>query len=482
MILGGLTLNQAIGTAGGAVMARLLPNATVFGQVNLLLQMLGAGSLFLNLGLNSALTYWISRTPVSLRQVSRESVSRGNNDPQPLTAYPLALAGSLAVGGVVALLFLAGAHFLSSAYRVPSLDAGLAAGSMLLVFNSLVNVAVAFFSGKQNFLLQTVFMVTGSFLSTAGIIAGVVSFHSRLGIFRGVGFGMSLAALLTAILSLTVVQRRYHPEFRVFDAMPELRRMLRYGTPMWAGNIAKSFQQPFLVMVTGAVSLTMTAYLSNALKIVGFLNIITWAFNVTSLPFLAEVSRSPHQTHLRGTLCFRYNNFLLFAVTALVLIFPHWINLELFGARYATPAANAYTRILAVGVVFSSISRLGGTLLAGMGRPRANFWVMVVSGGAVAVLAPLVVGQHPLGAGWVYAGGWMASALATFRFLNLDGLWLDWRRSFLDPLWAAMILAVLLATAHWVAPGAGPGFPLILGISGVIAYILVTWWLERHAR
>lgn len=461
VILLGLFVNQVLQTVGSGIMARIVATPTLFGEVSVMLQILGMSGLFLNVGLNSSLTYLLSRHGAKAVKA----------------AYSPAFNGSIVAGVAVAILIVATAPMLSSVYHLPQLSLGLMIGAAVLIFNSLTNIGLAAYSGMRQFVMQSILMVTTTLLSTTGMVIGVLLDRDHASILWSVSGCMALAALVTCVVVLWRVKRSYHPPHFGALRLRSLRAMLRYGVPMWAGNIAKAFQQPFLVMVTGLSSVVAAGYLSNGLKIAGFLNIVTWAFNVVALPFLSEVAQDSQKASLRGTLCFRYNNYVLFPMTLFILLHPRAITLALFGAQYVTPDSGAYVRLLSLGVLFSSIGRLGGTLLGGLGRTRANFWVMVVSGVVVFVAAPLLIPIDPLLGSWAYMLGWGISAVSLFWFLLHDGLPLHWRRAFLDPL----VPSLVAMGAIWLAGL----WPVLSGISLLVGLVIlcgVTWWTERSWR
>src|SRR4051794_32233233 len=60
IIVLGLLINQLLQTAGSIILARVLNDPAKFGEVNLLLQIFGMVSLFLNVGFNSSLVFTFS--------------------------------------------------------------------------------------------------------------------------------------------------------------------------------------------------------------------------------------------------------------------------------------------------------------------------------------------------------------------------------------------------------------------------------------
>ena len=458
VVFAGLAVNQLLQVVGSVVLARILPTATLFGQVSIMLQVLGMGGLFLNLGLNTALIYVVSRH-------GRKAI---------MVSYGLTLTASIAAAVLISAALALLAPWIGNLYHSPAIAGAIALGSLMLIMNSAINVGVALFSGARRFIVQSVLMVLITFFSTVGMIVGAVLAPGQTSVPLYVSAGMCATDLLTVAIVLTWIHRDYCAPLFVRIRARTLKSLLKYGIPIWAGNIAKSFQQSFLIVVTGAASVVAAGYLNNAMKIVGFLNIVTWAFNIVALPFLSEVANLPRDASARATLCFRYNNFILFPLTLLILLFPHFITLSLFGPRYMTPESVAFLSVTALGVLMSSISRLGGTLLSGIGHPRANFWTMIVSGGPVLLLAPLAIAHNPLLGCWVYALGWTLSGVSLLWFLVRDGLVVDWRRAFGEPLIPTVVAFVAVMIMRRIID-----VRVVLMILEGILVALLTWRLER---
>ncbi|WP_243633121.1 lipopolysaccharide biosynthesis protein [Paenibacillus xerothermodurans] len=134
-IMLGLFINQLLQTAGSILLARVLHGPVKFGEVNLLLQVFGMVSLFLNVGFNSALVYTFS--------TDRGEAIRNR--------FRLALLGSTLFGGIVSFLLIALLPLLSDVYALPALRDALVIGCIMLVFNSVINIGVSSFSGNRDF-------------------------------------------------------------------------------------------------------------------------------------------------------------------------------------------------------------------------------------------------------------------------------------------------------------------------------------------
>ncbi|WP_248925117.1 hypothetical protein [Paenibacillus hamazuiensis] len=197
---------------------------------------------------------------------------------------------------------------------------------------------------------------------------------------------------------------------------------------------------------------------------------------IVTFPFVAESSKDHAESRRRGTLCIRYNNFILYPLTLLLCLYPNEINGFLFGSSYTTGDSAIYIRLLALGVFFSSVGRLGGNILAGIGRTKANFWVMIVAGIFVVTIVPFIAAAHPVLAVWIYTGGWALSALAMIGFFYLERFPLDWWKAYGEPVLPTLCMAALLEIGRWT----GAWFALF-AFAGIAGMVVLTFGLETSA-
>lgn len=458
IIVLGLFTNQMLSTGGSIILARVLNDPTQFGQVNLLLQIFGMASLFLNVGFNSSLIYTFSRKPVEAVQ----------------TNFRVALYSSTAFGIIFGLLLGASAPYLANFYHMPELKGAIILSSIMFIFNSVLNIGVASFSGNRDFGTQAFFMVITTSLSTAGTVVGVIWPMGNMNLLENISLWMGVGAILTALFVCWKVERVHKPKWFGNIPLQEIRSMMSYGVPSWAGNIAKAFQQPFLMMMVGSSSVLAVGYLANGFRITGFIGIITWAFMIVTFPFVAESSQDLEESKQRGTSCIRYNNILLYPLTALICLFPNQINGTLFGDSYTTGDSSTYIRIMALGVLFSSVGRLGGSILAGIGKTKANFWVMIVAGIFVIAIVPFVADESPVLAVSIYTGGWAVSAIAMIAFYYYEKFPLDWWKSYGQTLIPTLLMIAILELGQ-LARG---WYPLFL-CAGLLALVIMTIVIER---
>lgn len=453
----GLFVNQMLQTVGSIVLARVLGDPGLFGEVNLLLQIFGMVGLFLNVGFNSSLVYTFSTDAGEARQ----------------NRFRLALLGSTFFGVVVSLLLAASAPALSRFYHLPALREALIMSSIMLVFNSVANIGVSCFSGNRQFGTQAMFMVIMTVFSTLGQIFGVLWPIRQGNLLLGVSLWTGAGSVAAALIIMRKVQKVHRPAWSGPVPFGKLWKMMKYGVPLWAGNIAKAFQQPFLNMIIGSSSVVAVGYLASASRITGFIGIVTWAFMIVTFPFVAESNGNLPECRRRGSLCVRYNNILLYPLTLLICFYPNQINGFLFGDSFNSPESAAYIRLLALGTFFSSVGRLGGNILAGIGRTKANFWVMIIAGIFVIILAPFLAAANPVWAVSIYTGGWAVSALAMIVFFFIEGFPLEWWKAYGEPLIPSLVMGILLVAGRF----AGSLAPLFI-ILGVLCMLVLSVFIE----
>ncbi|MBO9607141.1 MAG: oligosaccharide flippase family protein [Paenibacillaceae bacterium] len=459
VVILGLFANQLLETFGGIALARMLHDPVAFGEVNLLLQIFNMIALFLNVGFNSALLFAISVNPEEAKRNEFRYSLHGS------------LYSSLAIGLLVVFL----APHLSRIYDVPALHLALILGTVLIAFQSIAAIGIAIFSGARSFVSQVSFMVLLTVCSTGGMLLGIAC-AVRGGTLAGVSLGMGIGSIAATGVVIWRVWKVHAPALRGTVPLRKLAKQLKYGVPLWAGNIAKAFQQPFLVMMIGSSSIVAVGYLTNGLRITGFIGVITWAFMIVAFPFIAEKSADRAEAVKRGTLCVRYNNLLLYPLTLIILLYPDAINGFLFGTSYVSGDSGVYTQLLALGTLFSSVGRLGGNILAGAGRTKANFWAMLASGIVVVALVPLLASDNPLLAMWIYLAGWIGSAASMIGFYYYEGFVLKWRQAFVEPLLPTAAMGAVLGVGNY----AGSLFPLFLA-AGLLLLVGLTVYLERAA-
>ena len=447
--LAGLALNQALVQASGAILARIVPDPRLYGVLALLLQYLNLAALGLGLGLDSALVYDLAS--------GRAGGER---------SFAAAWRGMVALAATPALLALALAPLVGAAYGIRGLTVAVALGAAALFAQAALNAAVALQSGLRRFGAQMTIMVAATLLAWTGRLAVVPAIvrgasPGLLPLAGAAGLAVAAAAAirLGARLARPGAAPRSRPERAAW--MAELPRMLRYGWPLWAGNLLKAFQQPYLVLLGGVAGIAAAGLVSNDVTLIGWPFLATWAFRLVAVPLVAS-SRSVPERRARMTLCFRLNHLLLFPMVALLVFWARPLVVALYGARYAAGAA--LLPLLVLGVYGSSVGRLATDALAGVDRTRESLPIMLFSSVPLLLLGPLAA-HRLLWLGGLYCAGWLASGLYAYFLMARVGLPVDPRAAFLEPL---LPTACALPVALWAAHRGGPGGLAGLGGAGAI--------------
>jgi O-antigen/teichoic acid export membrane protein len=438
--MGGLALNQAINQMGGALLARWLTDVRVYGELSFVLQFLNLAALGLGLGLNSALVYDVAtHRPETGRSFA--------------AAWVGALAGAAALVGVCDLV----APLVGRLYGVPGFGLATALGSLALFAQALLNLTTSLQGGLRRFGSQMALMVAGTALAVVGrLLAAPALAHGASPGWVALSGGLGTAVAAAAGLWLAARMGLPGRLRGVAAYWQEVRRMLRYGSPLWASNLLKSFQQPYLVLIAGGAGMATAGFVASDVGLLGWPFLVTWAFRIVAVPLIAS-AHAPEERRRRTTVCFRLNNLALFPVVALCCLWPHLLVTAVYGARFA-PAARLLP-LLAVGVFGSSVGRLATDALAAVGDSRASVPIMLISSVPLLLGGPFAL---RLGAGWLaalYCAGWLLSAAYAYQLLRRVGLAVDGRVGFLEPLLPTAAAAAVAAVGAALPAPAQPFAP-----------------------
>lgn len=414
--MAGLACNQAIGQLGGAILARSVPDARLYGELSLLLQYINLAALGIGLGLDSAVVYDIA--------TGRPEASR---------TFVAAARGMVLGAAAPALLAFLVAPLVGRAFGVPGFALAVGLGCVSLFAQAALNAAVAVQSGLRRFGSQMGLLVAAAALGGAGRIAAL-GWAARGGAALGV-------VALAGGAGVGVVGAA---------GLRELPRMLRYGWPLWAGNLLKAFQQPYLALLAGGIGATAAGLVSNDVTLLGWPFLVTWAFRLVAVPLVAA-GRSPEERRARIGTCFRQNHLALFPVVALFCLWARPVVVAVYGARYA--GAAGLLPLLALGVYGSSVGRLATDALAAVDRTRDSVPIMVISSAPLLLLGPLAAGRGLPVLGALYCLGWLASAAYAWRLLRRHRLCPDLRAAVLEPL---LPTVCALPLGLWGTHGGGP--------------------------
>lgn len=455
--LGGLVIMQVMQVLLGALLVRVFPSADAFGRFNLVQQVIGLAGLLLGLGIDTALVVHLSRErsgPGAHRKFS--------------TAYRFNFWYGLAL--MIALAAVAPA--IARLYAAPDLVPDLRAAAPTLMASSLLAPAQAALMGWGQFGAQALTTIVYQVTNAAALAAGAVLAPQAP--TRGAFLTAAAVGLAVAGGALVLVARSGRFSLSPLGPFPDLKPMAAYGVPYWVGNLFKAYQQSFILMLTGLVSLAEVGYLANGWRLAGFVGVVTWGFMIVSLPFVSGAP-DPAGQHRRTRMGMRYNHYLLFPVAAGLALYAPEVTTWAFGPAYAASAR--YLPLLSAGLLLSGVARLGAQCLAAVGRTRATAAILTLPGAVVLVGGPLLIPRAVAAGPWLFLGGWSAATCVSLALLHRYGLPPDWRQDFGRPA-ACTALAIGAALAGRAL--GGPWHPL-LGAGGLAVAGLLAWHWERPA-
>lgn len=457
VVMGGLALNQAVTTLATALIAHILPTARLFGVLSLTQQALSMAGLFLTLGLNSSLVY---------------DLATGHPDAD--RTFGLAWRGQLLWSVLLAAAVALAAPLVGTLYREPALASGLLMTSPSLVTGTLVTTVLAVLAGRRRFTAQSVVMLAATSATVLGQLVIAWTIPTGPHIAGLIVDGGAAGNLLAGVGAAWALRHEGSWDFNPVGTLRGLRRHLRYGIPLWLSNVAKSYQLGYLVMVVGTDRIAAAGFAQAAVNLVGYPQLVTWALRIVTIPFIAQVNGRAEREE-RAVLCFRYNNYLLYPVCLVLLVWGAPLSRALFGDRLA--GAAQFLPGLTVGMFFSAVCRLAADVLAALDRSMGSLKVMLLPAVSLVTLAPLLVPRGVLLGPDLYAAGWVLSAVYAWLLLRRHGVTIHLGPGFGAPLLPSLPLLALAPLPPLPAAATGGLWAAALGLG-----VLVAWRLERdHA-
>src|SRR4029078_345416 len=84
------------------------------------------------------------------------------------------------------------------------------------------------------------------------------------------------------------------------------------------------------------------------------------------------------------------------------------------------------------------------SIMAGIGRTKSTFWVMIAAGIFVVIFVPMVAASSPVLAVWIYTGGWAVSALTMIGFYYYEKFALNWWKAYGEPLLPTLVMLAIM--------------------------------------
>jgi O-antigen/teichoic acid export membrane protein len=361
------------GTILSVVLARTL-GPTGNGEYALLATTLGIATLVASVGLNSGLTYEVSRGGWSLRRAMH-------------TSYRLGLGLGVLAIGLAAGFYALARHSVFDGIGTGVLVLALVSAPFLIQYQ----FASALALGVESFGVYSVLEVVHSL----SIVLIGVGLAIPFGL-EGAIAGLTAAGLLSAAVGRVLLARQSRraqavPASRAEDEA--LGRATRYGVLSWLANLLQQVNYRFDLFILGGFATTRDVGLySVAVTIAGIGWVLPQALQTVLFPRAAGLdaaARSGEITHEESddtvARACRHVVLLLPAIAVGLAVLLFVVVPLLYGSRF--DQTRWLGMVLLPGVLSLSVGKVLATVIAGRGKPVYNLYVGLIT-------APLTLGLY----------------------------------------------------------------------------------------
>lgn len=360
-----------------------------------------------------------------------------------LTVYTWsALSAVLTILAVVFANFLAKAYFKSpdAFWPIIILSIGLALYSM------------DFFSYVfQGFQKMGLFASVDLVRTTVLLVAISIGFWFWPGNILVPSFAYVLVPLSMFAVYLPVLKARVFPQFKFVPRFDQklLKKMVRFGLPVVLTAMSYAlFQQVSVLVLTYYGTLKEVGWFNIALPTAGLLMSISSALVHVVLPMASELWARGYTKHLQEgvDLLYRYTFIAILPISLMLFSFAPLIVTTLFGEEYANAAPALM--VLAIGTLFWVIANINFNFLAGIGKSKEPFKIMLWVGLASLVLNfALIYALTLIGAAWALALSYLLAMILSIvvlrRHVRVHVPLLFWVKN-------AFVAGVFLGAVYWL--------------------------------
>ncbi|MEH7384302.1 flippase [Bacillus sp. JJ1521] len=313
---------------------------------------------FLNLGINSATIYYVSRKEVDINTAFNTNV---------FTALLLSLIGMII--GVITILLLGDSKFseIDPAYLYLIL-----AG---LPFMFLMTFLQTVFQGLENFKMFNTILVIQQFSNLLFVAVLIVVFDFHL-------FGSLLAFMIgfaiTVVVIFIVFITKYNVTIHIkYFSVPFLKKTIGYGLKAHVSNMMTFLNYRLDLLLVGYfLNLSSVGIYSAALNVGERISIFSQAISSVLLPRVASLDTTEGRNKI--TTIVTRNLTLFIILLSLVLFFlSDFVFQLLFGPKYSS--SSIILKLLLPGLAVLSIEKVLSNDLAGRGKPELNMYVSFVN-------------------------------------------------------------------------------------------------------
>ncbi len=374
-----MVLSYFLGYVFRVIIARELGVAS-YGLVYAIIALFGFFSLFMSLGLESALVKYIAEF-------------KAENKPEKIKgSIIIVLFSKLLLSAIVCGVLILFSDLIASEYfKTPEASILIKIYGVGILFSAIITTMKASFQGFQSMkYFSTIDFTKSIIVLCITIFLLLIGFKELAPIL---GFAIAWIVFLPLIY-LHLLIRKVFPEFLRIKA--ELTRSLakklfRFGIPIiFVGLAGMIFGYTDTVMLTYFRSLNEVGLYNAALPTMKLIGVMGVAIISVLFPMSSElwVKKRKDQLSKGLGILYKYVLILIFPIALLMFLFPEIILGILFGGEFRQ--AGNVLRILAVGYFINTLSGVNTTVLSGIGKPKEVSKIML-SGAALNLVLNLIL-------------------------------------------------------------------------------------------
>lgn len=359
----GNLVSTVISALGVFIIARLL-EPELYGVYTLVFTVPAILLLFVNLGVNEGLTkFSASLKAKGETEKLAKLIKHG-------ILFNLAIAFSFFTLCFIFSDFLS-AYFIAR----PEYGGYVRIAAFIILFQALFNTANAVFVGfykmEFNAFNLIIAAIVKLLVSTLLIIIGL----GVLGALTGLITSFLIASVLGMLIIVSKIYRslKNHDDDSCFFG--NVKKLLRYGFPLYAAAIAAGFYLQFQnIILAFFTSNIEVGYFKAAMNFVTLIGVISISFSTSVFPAFARLEDKLGQLKEFFSLSVKYTTLILLPVVLLIIIFSREIVLLIYGSAYISTAS--YLILIALQFLLAGLGSIVlGSFFNGIGKTRINLQI-----------------------------------------------------------------------------------------------------------
>jgi len=374
-----MVLSYFLGYLFRLILARELGVAS-YGLVYGIIALFGFFSIFMSLGLESALVKYIAEF-------------RAKNKPEKIKgSIIIVLLSKLLLSVFVCGALILFSDLIASEYfNTPEASILIKIYAVGIIFSAIITTLKASLQGFQSMkYFSTVDFVKSIIVLCVTIPLLLLGFKELAPIL---GFSLTWIVFLPLIYFPLLIGKVF-PEFlRVKAELSKslAKKLFRFGIPVTLAGLAGIiFGYTDTVLLTYFRSLKEVGLYNAAFPTMKLISVIGVAITSVLFPISSELWAKKRKDQLsRGLgMLYKYILILIFPISLLMFLFPEIILGILFGGEFKE--AGNVLRILAIGYFINTLSGINTTVLSGIGKPKKVSKIML-SGAALNLILNLIL-------------------------------------------------------------------------------------------